>query len=80
MCGVVPASAYAPDADSRACMPARLIHPFPRTDMGNKTTAAILFVLALVMFVLGVAIRGLPPVVTAIGFVVIGFHILRKAP
>lgn len=51
-----------------------------RTDMGNRTTATILFILALTMFALGVAMRGLPPVVTAIGFVVIGLHILRKAP
>lgn len=46
--------------------------------MGNRATAAILFILALTMFALGVAMRGLPPVVTAIGFVVIGLHILRK--
>lgn len=46
--------------------------------MENKITAAILFGLALILLVLGWSIRGLPPVVTAIGFVVIGYRILRK--
>lgn len=42
--------------------------------MNRKTVAVILFVLAVVMAVLGWRMQGLPPLVTAIGFAVIGYH------
>jgi CHASE2 domain-containing sensor protein len=55
-------------------------HTTEDPELNQKTTAAILFVLALVMLILGWVIQGLPPVVTAVGFAVIGYHILRSKP
>ncbi|MDY7094536.1 MAG: hypothetical protein SX243_16315 [Acidobacteriota bacterium] len=46
--------------------------------MSNKIVAYILFVLAVIMVFLGWKIQGLPPVVTGIGFALIGYHIHRS--
>ena len=46
--------------------------------MSSKTVAIILFILAVVMVVLGAMVQALPPVITAVGFAVIGYHILRN--
>jgi len=46
--------------------------------MNNKTIALLLFILAVVMVVLGWVIKGLPPVVTGIGFALIGDYIYKE--
>jgi outer membrane lipoprotein-sorting protein len=42
--------------------------------MSKRALAIILFILSVVMVVLGWAIQGLPPIVTAIGFAAIGYY------
>jgi hypothetical protein len=46
--------------------------------VGNQAVAVILFALAVILVVMGWVIQGLPPVITAIGFAVIGYHVLRS--
>jgi len=48
--------------------------------MNNKVVGYILFALALTMLALGWFVQGLPPVVTGIGFGVIGLYIFKSTP
>lgn len=48
--------------------------------MGHKTIAAVLFVLAAILLVLAWVVQAVPPAVTALGFIAIGYHIGRTTP